>query len=501
MKTTIINAKIYTANPDMPYAKSISFEDGYFTEVSTENLNGDTLLDAENKLIIPALLDIHMHPIWIAENINKLACVPPKINSIEDLKQGVKHIRATRGNGKWILGWGFDEGKMKENRICTKEDLDKACFDCPVIIERTCNHICVCNTSALLALNINPANHNGILKEKEKFDTFNRIPPCSKDELTHNIAKLSNDLFSKGITTISEMLGTPDTLRFYDEAMRTSLGQRLAFAYDYHQIKNTTHLPSPRNSRIRIQGVKILSDGSVSGQTAWCSTPYLNTDNYGNTTITDEEFIDAQNIAKRHNIQLIVHAMGDKAIEKVIRLKADDWLEDMPSLRIEHYAIVKDHLLEETKKKNIAVVSQPIFVFAEIESYLKNLGSSFKDYCYPYKKILENKIQLAFSSDAPATSWADPVNPFVAMKSACQRQSYSGYDTGFEECIPITTAIDLYTREASKVLGVESLGQIKKGYLADFIVLDRDILTDQTTLQNTQVLETYMSGKQCYKRK
>lgn len=100
MKTTIINAKIYTANPDMPYAKSISFEDGYFTEVSTENLNGDTLLDAENKLIIPALLDIHMHPIWIAENINKLACVPPKINSIEDLKQGVKHIRATRGNGK-----------------------------------------------------------------------------------------------------------------------------------------------------------------------------------------------------------------------------------------------------------------------------------------------------------------------------------------------------------------------------------------------------------------
>lgn len=501
MKTTIINAKIYTANPEMRYAKSMEIENGIITKVSLDNLEGDTQLDANGKLILPALLDIHMHPIWIAENINKLACVPPNIKSIEDLKHGIKHIRATRGNGKWILGWGFDEGKLDEHRLCTKQDLDNACFDCPVIIERTCNHICVCNTSALLALNINPSKHDGILREKEKFDAFNLIPQCSDDELQHNLSILSKNLFSKGITTIAEMLGSPDTLHFYDEAMKSSIGQRLLFAFDYHKIKNTPSLPNARNPRIRIQGIKLLSDGSVSGQTAWCSTPYLNTNNFGNYTITDEEFKHAQDIAKHHHIQLIVHAMGDRAIEKVIQLKDSDWLDTMPSLRIEHYAIVKNNLLQETKKKNIAVVTQPIFVFAEIESYLKNLGPTFKDFCYPYKSILDNGIKMAFSSDAPATSWSEPDNPFVAMKSACQRKSYDGQDTGINECVSIETAIDLYTREASNIVGVDTLGQIKEGYLADFIVLDRDILVNQEDMEQTRVLETYMNGKLVYKRK
>lgn len=147
------------------------------------------------------------------------------------------------------------------------------------------------------------------------------------------------------------------------------------------------------------------------------------------------------------------------------------------------------------ENKHVAIVSQPIFMYAEIESYLKNLGNEFKSFCYPYKSILDQNIPLAFSSDAPATSWTDPFNPFIAINSACKRQSYNGIDSGINQSISIEDAIHCYTSNAAKIVGLDNVGMIKEGMSADFIILNQNLFEKDIPIEDTLVLQTYMDGE------
>lgn len=148
----------------------------------------------------------------------------------------------------------------------------------------------------------------------------------------------------------------------------------------------------------------------------------------------------------------------------------------MPSVRIEHAAMPTENAIKRAAEAGIAIVTQPIFQYCEIESYLKNLGLERTKTTYPVKSFLNAGIKLAFSSDSPATSWADPSNPFVGIKAATTRMSYNGIDCGQEQRIDIPTAILLYTRESQRIVGIPNIGQLVQGYNADFIVLDKDIL-------------------------
>ena len=94
----------------------------------------------------------------------------------------------------------------------------------------------------------------------------------------------------------------------------------------------------------------------------------------------------------------------------------------------------------------MAIVTQPIFLFAEIESYYNNLGPERTKQTYPIQTMLQAGIKVALSSDSPATAWADPANPFIGIKSAVNRLSYNHADTGQEQRIDVSTAIMLYTK-------------------------------------------------------
>ena len=102
------------------------------------------------------------------------------------------------------------------------------------------------------------------------------------------------------------------------------------------------------------------------------------------------------------------------------------------------------------RKKASALSPSPIFMYAEIESYLKNLGKEWMKECYPVKRMLDRKVQLCFSTDAPATSWAVPSDPFPCIKAAVTRRAWDGTDCGRDQAVDIQTAVKLYTRESAK---------------------------------------------------
>lgn len=522
------NGKIFTSNPKQPFASAMIVRDGRIIWIGEQSdlaiIDGE-YVDLKGQRVLPGLIDSHLHPLWLANNSSQVACTPPLVYSIDDIIEQFRKVALSPKKVTWIEGWGYDEGKLFEGRTPTRWDLDKATADIPIVLTRTCTHIAVVNSKVLELIGITKntpdppggkidrdenGEPNGILREHAKELVEQIMPAKSLEENAASLAELSSSLLSHGITAITDLASRTvptDYFDIYTTAVETGLKQRTVLYYLWEDVKDLLVLDPDvlkREHQIHIGGIKLFSDGSVSGKTAWVNPPFLGEDkNFGIQTTTKEELLAAAKAAEQNQIQLVVHAMGEQAIELIVDTfyGKKGWLEDAPSIRIEHAAMPTPRTIKRAADTGIAVVTQPIFLFAEIESYYNNLGPERTKQTYPIQSMLQAGIKMAFSSDAPATAWADPANPFIGIKSAVTRFAYDGSDTGQEQRIDVTTAIMLYTKLAQEITRIPSVGQLAVGYHADFIVLDKDILEislDQ--IDTIRIHQTYMSGDLVYQR-
>lgn len=523
------NGKIFTSDEKRPYAEAMAVKDGrvaWIGEAKDLALDGEDCVDLEGKCVLPGIVDNHMHPFHLADTLEQIACLPPNIYSIAELKEQVRQRAEKAKPGEWIIGWGYDEGKFTEKRAPLKSDLDEVAPNNPVVIIRTCFHMAAVNSKTLEVMGITKDTPDpvggridrdengeltGIMRETARFLIMDYMPKATPEQLAGKVAALGEMLLAHGITAVAEAGGdvTPfDCYDIYTSAADKGFKQRIAIYYFWDQLKkNPTPIPEARRDNTKqvfVGGVKVIGDGSVSGQTAWCDQPYLGTDACGFPVATEEDVLNAGNFAKENGVQLKYHAMGAKAIDRAVDsyYEQENWMKDgRPYVRIEHSAMATDQAMERCAKSGIAMTVQPIFLYSEIESYLTNLGPERTKGTYRSKTMLEKGVLTAFSSDAPATSWADPSDPFVGMKSAVTRTAYDGTDTGADQRLDIETVVELYTRESQKILGVADVGRLAEGYHADFIILDRDIFEiPAEEIDKINVEATYMGGKLVYKK-
>jgi len=522
------NGKIFTSNLEQPYADAMVVREGRIFWIGEQKdlktIEGN-YIDLKGRRVLPGFIDSHMHPLFLANVSKQIVCMPPVTNSIEELVEHIRKKREEQGSDTWIEGWGYDEGKLLEGRSPNRWDLDRAASDVPIILTRTCVHIIVVNSKALELAGIDRNTPNptggeidkdssgeptGILRENAKDLVTKIMPAPTIEDSADTLVNLSPKLLAHGITSITECMANTAPVEYFDlyaKAQEKGFKQRTVLYYVWSEVDKNSHFPKEKlcnGDNIFIGGLKLFADGSVSGRTAWVDPPYLGSDeNYGLPTTSAEELLDAAGFAKDNELQIVIHAMGEQAIDLIVDTFQGKprWLKDRPSIRIEHAAMATEKAIKGASESGIAFVTQPIFMYAEIESYLKNLGLERTKKTYPIQSILKAGVQLAFSSDAPATAWADPSNPFVALKAAVTRAAYDGTDCGEEHRVDIATAIRMYTREAQKVTGISEVGQLVSGYHADFIVLDKDVLEiSSDKIDEVCVEETYMSGDLVYKR-
>lgn len=259
-----------------------------------------------------------------------------------------------------------------------------------------------------------------------------------------------------------------------------------------------------RTNQIFAAGLKLIGDGSVSGRTAWMNKPYLNSDECGFPVCSDELMESAITYCKEHRCQLSMHCMGGHAIDHIVNrvYTEEKWTDgDVPHLRMEHWTEPSAQTIQRSAQKGLAVATQPIFLYAETESYLANLGVERVQNTYPVQAMLKAGVPFCFSSDAPATSWAMPSDPFSCLKGGVTRTAWDGTDCGSENRVDIETAIQLYTREGARVAGIPEIGQLKAGYRADFITLSEDILSvDPMKIDQVYVTATYVDGEKVYEK-
>lgn len=559
MKRLFVNGKIFTSNEEQLYAEAMLVEDGRITwvggtpqaRVLQDSQQPMEVTDLQGQTVIPGFVDAHMHPMMLAEYSRQIACLPPKINSIRQLSEAIakkaEEIRqeqdsdadaaagsaaaertaagsAAEGGLPWICGWGYDEGKYEEKRSPNRYDLDQGCADLPVFLVRSCEHIRCVNSKALEIAGITKdtpdspggsidrdaqGEPTGILRENARDLVLPYMPVETEEELISALTDLGDLLISQGIVAVADMgnLHEGGNFEYYTKAVERGFRQRVALYYmwDYFMDDPDFEITPDimdREKQIRIAGLKLIGDGSISGKTAWLHRPYLGTELCGMPVYSDESMEKAIAFAKKAGCQIAVHAMGGRAVDRVIDRvsREEDWTDGRaPFLRIEHVTEPSEEAMTKAAERGYAFVTQPIFEYSEIETYRTNMDARRLERLYPFRTELDHGIHLALSTDAPATSWAVPSDPFSNIKAAVMRKAYDGSDIGQDERIDIETAVILYTKEAARVCGFAGLGQLSAGFAADFAVLSDDIFTiDPARIDQVKVEATYIGGEKVY---
>lgn len=474
--------------------------------------------DLGGRTVIPAFHDAHAH-IW---KMGHLLTSMLDLRGVESLDAMVARVSAFRDRlprGAWLLGRGFNEAVMRERRMPTRDDLDRAAPDQPVVLTRTCGHIYAANSVALTRAGVTSTTTppvggaidrddggepTGVLRETAMGLVTKVLPPPTDDDYEQMIATALRHQLALGVTMSACCGVNPQLLAVY-RAM--DAGGRLPARVTVMPFRRVDGVPAPvplpdrhQSPMLRVDTVKFLADGGLSGATAALSVPYRHADTRGVLRFEREELMSLCRESHDAGWRIATHAIGDVTIDQVLDIY--ETLGPHPTggrHRIEHFGLPSAAQLARAARLDVIAVPQSIF--------LQELGRNFRDYlpdallprCYPIRAMLDAGVTVALSSDAPVV---ENDNPLAGMTAAITRRDAEGEPLLPEQAITAEEALDAYTRGSAEAAGVGPyLGTLTKGRWADLTVLSADPLaTSPDELSNISVELTILGGQVVYER-
>lgn len=487
-------------------------------DVADAAARGARRIDLGGRAVIPAFHDAHAH-IWKMGHLLTTMLDLRGVESVEAIVAKVAAFRSRRPDGAWILGRGFNEAAMAEGRMPTRQDLDRAAPDQPVVLTRTCGHIYALNSLALARAGITAStvapvggeiDHDaageptGVLRETAMGLVITVMPPPTDDDYEQMIAAALRHQTTLGITMSACCGVNPQLLAVY-RAM--DAGGRLPARVNVMPFRRVDGVPTPiplperhQSPRLRVDTVKFLADGGLSGATAALSLPYRHADTRGMLRFDRDELEGLCRESHDAGWRIATHAIGDVTIDQMLDIY--DALGPPPSgigHRIEHFGLPDAAQLARAARLGVIAVPQSIFLY--------ELGRNFRDYlpdallprCYPLRSMLDAGVTVALSSDAPVV---EDDNPLAGMTAAITRRDRAGAPLLPEQAITAEEALDAYTRGSAVAAGLaDRLGTIAPGFWADLAVLSGDLLTTAPeALSSLTVDMTFLGGALVHER-
>jgi predicted amidohydrolase YtcJ len=483
--------------------------------------------DLGERVIIPGLNDAHIHLVQAAEEVLHLDLSHAVVGSIAELKSRVAARAAQTPAGEWIRGSRYDDGKISDHRALSRDDLDAAAPDHPVLVIHVAGHWGVANSEALRRGGITDntpdlagggygrdaaGRLNGVLYEQAVFDfaypqvahtAHTVVPPASEADRARGLQRAMTMFHAAGLTSIGDALVGPDELQLLARARRddalTLRVNMLITAEHYDSLPELGATEGVGDEWLRIGGVKTFVDGAVGGRTCLLEEPFEGTDDYGIQSRSTDELRDLVRRAQADGVRLGVHANGDRAIDLLLGLFEQAAMEHpKPELRhrIEHCTVVTEDIVGRIKALNAFAVPFGSYVNYHGGRLIDWYGAERVQRMFAHRWLLDAGVCVAGSSDF----LCGPYEPMLGLQSCVTRQGYDGADVGSNQRISVREALACYTVNAATTSGEQDRkGRLAPGYYADFVVLGDDPLSvDPSQIASIPIEQTYVGGRRVW---
>jgi len=524
----VLNAAIYTLDSALPRAQALAIKDGRFILVGS-NAEVDAIaglqterLEAAGRVIIPGMIDAHAH----LPNLGRLLrTVNLKgTTSYEEVIVLVKRRAEQLKTGTWIVGRGWDQNDWDSREFPTHQALSAAVPRNPVYLERVDGHAALANAMALNLAGVDWRTEDpdggkiirdadgkpaGTLIDEARLLVASVVPPVSQRELVAQIQAGMREANRWGLTGIHDAGVGADTVELYEEL--AAQGQLTLRYYAMVEAGSPGLLEllghGPRiamgDNMVWTRAIKVSADGAMGSRGAALLRDYHDDPGNRGLMLADyDSVLTVARLALENGFQLNVHAIGDRANRSVLDAYQEA-LSEYPGrdhrFRIEHAQLLAPDDIPRFAQLGVIPAMQGSHQTSDMYWIADRLGGPRLEGAYAWRSLRETGVIIPNGSDFPV----EEVNPLISFHAFVTRQDADGWPEGGwfpEQRLDREEALKSITIWPAYAAFMENdVGSITAGKLADFVILDRDIMTvPPDEILGARVLRTVVGGRSVY---
>jgi predicted amidohydrolase YtcJ len=523
------NARVYTVDSAFSVAEAFAVRSGKFLAVGASKdilscYKARQVVNLNGKPVYPGFYDAHAHLYNYGRTLQQA-----DLNGATSYNEVLARLVAWRKRNpkaRWILGRGWDQNDWSVQQFPSKEPLDSLFPSVPVCLTRVDGHALVANSAALRLAKIDAATAStafsgglvetrngqptGILIDNAMERVYLKIPLPTEPEVEQAILAAQTRCFAVGLTSLAEAGITRQLTDTYERLHKQGRCQMRVYAMLIPTEENVDYLVKRgpyATDFLTVRSFKVLADGALGSRGACLLTPYSDKPTTrGFLTIDPQQMERLVERVSKTALQINTHCIGDSANRFILDLYGK-YLGDNPAnistkrWRIEHAQIVAREDMEKFRRYGIIPSVQPTHCTSDMPWAGDRLGAERMKTAYTFKELYEQNKTLALGSDFPV----EDINPLYGFHAAVARQDADGKPAGgfqMENALRRELALRGMTAWAAYA-GFEEgkKGSIEAGKLADFVVLEEDIMqVPAERLRSVRVAETFVGGKRVHKR-
>lgn len=536
----LVNGKIATMVPDRPEVEALAVRDGRILEsgssLQIRKLAGPEtrVLDLRGRFATPGWIESHAHFGGIGEaalGLNLAEC-----RSWQEIVELVAEAADRQPAGEWIVGRGWHQEKWDAppdpavDGMPVHDRLSRVSPDHPVLLEHASGHAALANARAMELAGITPSipdpaggtivrdgkgrptgvfreNAAGLIDRVRARDLAALSAEQRRQRRTQILELADRKLVSHGITTIHDAGASFEDVRLYREAAATGrLRVRLYVMLNEPNERLAEEGAAYRSAdrldhRVTVRAVKRYIDGALGSHGAWLKSPYADLPTSGLNTESMENLEETARLCFQHDLQLCIHAIGDRANAEVLALyervlggagsgPARRW-------RIEHAQHIDPADIPAFSRLGVIAAMQAVHAVSDGPWVPLRIGETrSREGAYAWRSLLDAGVVVCNGSDAPV----EPIDPIASFHAAVTRQMHDGRAFYPEQAMTREEALRSYTQAGAYAAFEEEFkGTLAPGKLADITVLSEDLRTvDADRIRDTRVLYTIIGGEVVY---
>jgi len=520
----VTEARIWTGNPHEPWADALASRGERIVAVGTRQevqpfIGPDTeVVVADGRMVVPGFIDSHVH---FATGGDALASVKLRdAPTPEAFAQRIGDFARTLEPGDWVLNGTWDHENWG-GELPTRGWIDAVTPDNPVWVFRLDGHMALANSVALELAGVDAdtpdveggeivrdaeGRPTGILKDNAMSLVETAVPPMSGAQRDRAIRAAMEHVASHGVTSVHDMASWPSLAAYRRARERGDMITRVYSVVplaDWERLAEEVEENGRGDEWLKIGGLKGFMDGSLGSHTAAFLEPYTDTPDERGFLVNSLQDMRAWiGGADAAGLQVMVHAIGDRAIRDLLDIYLDVAEangERNRRFRIEHAQHIHPDDMPRFAAQDVIASMQPYHAIDDGRWAEKVIGHERALTTYAFRSLRDTGARLAFGSD-----WfVAPAIPLEGIYAAVTRRTLDGEHPGGwipSETVSVEQALHAYTTGAAFAsFDEKEKGALVPGLLADFVVIDRDLAAiPPEEIRDAKVLRTVVGGETVY---